>query len=249
MPLLGVPNGPDSCPWRSPAPARAGRGSAAPAGAERGLKGRQRASVRRLAAKAAGRKHLRRAPANCLQMRAHVLLGTPAVAEAPLRSGATTLAADRSAPAGFLAFRALARSRFPAPHRWLGGKELPSTCLEGEAGAARPHGGAAKQLPGAINPLGMGARCPRASVSPWGWAAPCHGDAGLCSAPRGARGHPRGGSGPGRVPQHTAGSRPGTNPYLPPWGARPAPAVPAAWSQACPRPAPPAPPVPARRAP
>lgn len=177
--------------------------------------------MRRLAAKAAGRKHLRRAPANCLQMRAHVLLGTPAVAEAPLRSGATTLAADRSTPAGFLACRALAHSRFPVPHRWLGGRELPCTCLGGGGWGGTAPCRAVKQLPRAISPPGKEAHCPRASVSPRGWAAPCHGDAGLCSAPRGARGHPRGGSGPGRVPQHTAGSRPGTNPYLPPLGRSP----------------------------
>lgn len=170
----GGPAGPNPRPWRSPAPARAGRGSAAPAGAERGLEGRQRASVRRLAAKAAGRKHLRRAPANCLQMRAHVLLGTPAVAEAPLRSGATTLAADRSTPAGFLVCWALAHSRFPVPHRWLGGRELPCTCLGGWLGrhGPMPFGEAAPQshqppgerstLPPCLSfPAGLGCSLPQ----------------------------------------------------------------------------------------
>lgn len=50
---------------------------------------------------------------------------------------------------------------------------------------------------------------------------------------RGTRGAPGRG---GHLTQR-AGSRPGTNPYSPPRGTRLAPAVPAAWSQACPRPA------------
>lgn len=102
---------------------------------------------------------------------------------------------------------------------WEGGS-CPAPAWGGGWGGTAPCR-LVKQLPRAISPPGKEARCPRASVSPRGWAAPCHSDAGLCSAPRGVRGHPRGGSGPGRVPQHTAGSRPGTNPYLPPLGRSP----------------------------
>lgn len=208
--------------------------------------------MRRLAAKAAGRKHLQRAPANCLQMPAHVLLGTPAVAEAPLRSGAITLTADRCTPAGgtccFSAFRALAHSRFPVPAS-LAGRELPYTCFGGEPGVARPHAGAAKQLPGAISSLRPRAAAPVPRFPRGAGLLPAMAMQGCAQLLLGCGGTQGGAAGQGGCLSTPLAAGPAQTRIYPPWGARPAPAAPAAWSQACPRPALPAPPVPARRAP
>lgn len=99
--------------------------------------------------------------------------------------------------------------------------------------------------------------------APWGWehAAPVPQfprGAGLLPAMAmrgcaqllvGRGGTPGGAAGQGGCLSTPLAAGPAQTRIYPPWGARPAPAVPAAWSQACPRPAPPAPPVPARRAP
>lgn len=103
------------------------------------------------------------------------------------------------------------------------------------------------QLPRPSSPLCHAA--PSASVSLWGWAAPpWWGCQARLSSPWGAGGT-REATGQGGCLTRTVGSQPGPNPYLTPRGARLAPAVPAAWSQACPCPAQLASPKPAHRAP
>ena len=135
--------------------------------------------------------------------------------------------------------------------RWprLGAKCRPSAAQTltggGAPGWCSPPRRVSNQLPRPSSPLWCPA--PRASVSPWGCTPQRGCQAGL-SCPWGAGGT-QGAAGRGGSLTHPAGSRPGTDPYLPPRGARPAPAVPAARSQASPCPARPPPPVPARRVP
>lgn len=169
--------------------------------------------------------------------------------EAPLEHSGKLL--TNAPPDAAKAVRPPARQTGPRPSGTLEGNCRPSAFQilagRGDQDGTAPLGAFPSSSPRPSSPLCHAA--PGASVSPWGWAAPpWWGCQARLSSLWGAGGT-REATGQGGCLTRTIGSRPGPNPYLTPRGARLAPAVPAAWSQACPRPAQPASPKPTRQAP